>query len=259
MTICITAICDNYKTLVLASDSMLTSPMLEFEQPTKKMTPLSSHCIAMTAGNALAHTELFNSVRCSIEVLKSPPVSQIVEKIKACYQLIRKREICERILKPKGFDGFEEFWQAQRIMQPDISMNIQFEINSYDYELSIITAGISNDRAQVYSIEDPGTSQCYDSIGFHAIGSGFPHAINALTARVCHQNLPLEEVFMIVYEAKKMAERAPGVGLKSNFTIINDKKITNISEEAIDKLPPIYEKWLRKDEDWKKELESTII
>ena len=105
----------------------------------------------------------------------------------------------------------------------------------------------------------PGTSQCYDSIGFQAIGSGFPHAINTLTARICHQDLPLEEVFMIVYEAKKMAERAPGVGRKSNFTIITNKKITNISEEKIDKLPPIYEKWLRKDEDWKKELESTII
>ncbi len=259
MTICIAAICDSYKTLVLASDSMLTSPMIEFEQPTKKMTELGSHCIAMTAGNALAHTELFNSVRCSIEVLKSPPISKIVEKIKECYQLIRKREICEIILKPKGFNGFEEFWQAQRIMLPDISMKIQFQIDNYDYGLSIITAGISNNLAQIHNIEDPGTSQCYDSIGFHTIGSGSPHAINTLTARVCHQNLPLEEVFMIVYEAKKMAERAPGVGLKSNFTIINDKKITNISEEAVDKLPPIYEKWLRKDEAWKKELKSTII
>ncbi len=259
MTICIAAICDNYKTLVLASDSMLTSPMIEFEQPTKKMTELGIHCIAMTAGNALAHTELFNSVRCSIEALKSPPVSKIVEKIKECYQTIRKREICERLLNPRGFDGFKDFYQAQRILQSEIATKIQFQIDTYDYGLSIITAGVSNDMAQIYSIVDPGTSQCYDSIGFHTIGSGFPHAINTLTARVCHQDLSLEEVFMIVYEAKKMAERAPGVGHKSNFTIINNKKIRNISEEAIDKLPPIYEKWVRKDEDWKKELESTII
>ncbi len=261
MTICIAAICENYSGLVLASDSMLTNPYLplEFEQPTKKMTQLSDLCIAMTAGNAVAHTELFNDVQCQIKQLKTPSVNEIVDKIKRCYQNIRKREICERILVPRGFDDFADFYQAQRVIHADITMKIQYEIDSYDYGLSIIVAGISGGKARIYYILDPGTSQCYDSIGFHTIGSGSPHAINTLTARGCHQALSLEEVLMIVYEAKTMAERAPGVGKITNLTIIKDNKVKDLSDDEIDKLPEIYEKWLRKEENWKNEIKSTIL
>ncbi len=39
--------------------------------------------------------------------------------------------------------------------------------------------------------------------------------MNTLVARGCNQETPLEDALLIVYEAKKMAEKAPGVG----FTI----------------------------------------
>ncbi|MEE9355563.1 MAG: hypothetical protein V3U75_08235 [Methylococcaceae bacterium] len=62
MTICIAGICENGLSLILASDAMLTNEGLsiEFEHPTKKMTCLSDCCIALTAGDALAYTEVFN-------------------------------------------------------------------------------------------------------------------------------------------------------------------------------------------------------
>lgn len=261
MTICIAAICNDYSGLVLASDSMLTNPYLslEFEQPTKKMTQLSDLCFALTAGNAVAHTELFNAVQGEIKKLKTPSISEIVGEIKKCYQSIRKREICERILIPRGFDSFDEYYQAQRLIHADITMKIQYEIDNYDYGLSIIASGISEEKAQIFYISDPGTSQCYDSIGFHTIGSGSPHAINTLTARGCHQALSLEDVLVIVYEAKKMAERAPGVGRITNLTVIKDNKAEYLSNDKIDKLSEIYEKWLRKENNWKNEIKRTIL
>ena len=95
MTICLAAICDNGSRLVVASDSMITNPALsiEFEHLTKKMTELSDRCVALTAGDALAHTELFNSVQDEIEKLKSPTLKNIISKIKECYQEIRKRDL----------------------------------------------------------------------------------------------------------------------------------------------------------------------
>ena len=105
MTICIAGICEKSSSIILASDSMITNPGLsiEFEHPTKKMTFLSESCIALTAGDALAHTELFNIALYEICQLREPSINKIVEKIKECYQNIRHKEIAEKNFKTKRF------------------------------------------------------------------------------------------------------------------------------------------------------------
>ncbi len=260
MTICISVICDNSSKLIVASDSMLTNEMLsiQFEHLTKKMTELSNKCIALTAGDALAHTELFNAVQCEIDRLKEPSILKIVATVKECYQGIRKRVICERILKPRGFNDFDEFYHAHRFVDSDIVKSIQFEVDRYDYGLQIIISGISGGKAHIFSISDPGTSNCFNSIGFHAIGSGLPHAINTLIARGCHQEMSLEETLLIVYEAKKLAERAPGVGIKTNIAIIHKKGITLLPQERLNILKEIYDKWVRKEQSWLEETQSFL-
>jgi len=92
MTICIAAICERSTSLVLAADAMVTSHRLslEFEHPKRKMTPLSDNCVALTAGDALAHTELFDAAAKEIRALKEPAIAEIVEKITECYQSVRK-------------------------------------------------------------------------------------------------------------------------------------------------------------------------
>lgn len=261
MTICIAAICEKGSSVVLATDSMLTNEALsiEFEHPTKKMTRLSDSCIALTAGDALAHTELFDIVREEIIKLKAPSAPEIVGKIKECYQRIRKREIKEKILNPRGFSDFEDFYKAQQVLNPDIVMTIQNQIDSYDYGLEILVAGRSGNTAHIYGISDPGTSKCFDAIGFHAIGSGQPHAINTLIARGCHQDTSLQEALLIVYEAKKIAEKAPGVGANiTDICIMTPKGIIEFPRNKIDQLHEIYERWLRRESNWASDLGALL-
>jgi len=231
MTICIAAICQQRSSLVLASDSMLTSSALsiQFEHPTKKMARLSDSCIALTAGDALAHTELFNAVQGQVARLKAPSIPEIVSRIKECYQAMREGEILERILNPSGFRGFEEFYNAHRILHSDVIFTKQSQIDNYDYGLEILVAGVSGDNiAHIYGISNPGTSQCFDAIGFHAIGSGLPHAMTTLIGRGCYQETPLKEALLIVYEAKKMAEKAPGVGANiTDLCIMSPEELPN--------------------------------
>jgi len=261
MTICIAAICEQGSNLVLATDSMITSEALsvQFEHPTKKMTHLSESCIALTAGDALAHTELFNMVQGKITKLKAPSVVEIVDKIKECYQHIRKSEMNEKILSPRGFDGFEDFYRAQKVLHPDVVVMIQSQIDGYDYGLGILVAGISEGTAHIYGITDPGTSKCYDAIGFHAIGSGLPHAINTLIARGCNQGISLGEALLIVYEAKKMAEKAPGVGTSiTDICVMNSKGVTEFPRDKLSELHKTYEGWVRKEPDWASELDALL-
>lgn len=71
MTICIGAICDNKSKVIVASDRMITAsyPPVEFEHGIPKMEKISNTCVALTAGSALAHTELFRDAKLEISQL----------------------------------------------------------------------------------------------------------------------------------------------------------------------------------------------
>jgi hypothetical protein len=262
VTVCIASICKEGKALVLASDCMITSTSLSlnFEHAGKKMSPLSG-CVALTAGDALAYTELFNLANIEVEKLKQPSVAEVVTKIKDCYQTIRKNEVVERILNPCGFSSIDDFYKIQRSLVPETAARIQAKIENYNHDLSIIIAGMANGNAHIYEVLNPGTSRCFDSIGFDVIGSGLPHAMNTLVGRSCNQETPLGEALLIVYEAKKMAEKAPGVGANiTDMCIIDADDIYMLPRDKIDgELYSIYEKWRAgNDMTWKSEIQSFI-
>ena len=260
MTICIGVICGQGSTLVLATDTMVTNQSLaiEFEPPAKKVTRLSDTCVALTAGDALAHTELFNAVQQELTRLKAPSVLDVVAQIKECYQEIRKREIYERILNPRGFDDFKAYYEAQRFLNENTIMMIQGQIERYDYGLEILVAGISDGVAHIYGISDPGTSNCFDAIGFNAIGSGLPHALNTLIARGCNPETSLQEALLIVYEAKKMAEKAPGVGTVTDMCIVDSGGIRDFSRDILEALNEIYERWIRERPSWGDDMDAFL-
>lgn len=263
MTVCIAAICDDGESLVLASDCMVTSPslLLNFEHNCKKMSQLAG-CIALTAGDALAYSELFGMANKEIEKLKSPSVEEVVVKLKECYQTIRMIEIEERILIPSGFKNIHHFHERQNILLKEIVVGLQKRIETYDHGLSIIIAGMTDDVAHIHEVSNPGTSRCFDSIGFHVIGTGQPHAINALVSRGCNQETGLGDAIMMVYDAKRMAERAPGVGSGvTDMCIVHNGKIYPLLREKIDnELYRIYEsKWrYGGDSSWKDDMENFL-
>jgi len=260
VTICIAAACERGKNIILASDSMITSPGLsvQFEHPGRKITSLSHQCMALTAGDALAHTELFNEVTAYLKKLRDPSVSEIVETIKKRYKKIRRKTIIETILAPRGFDDFEAFYGVQQGLAGDVGLRIQAEIDGYNYGLSILIGGISGGKAHIYGITDPGTSQCFDSINFNAIGSGLPHTVNSLIARNCHVNLPLNEALMIVSEAKIMAEKAPGVGKETDMCIMKEDKTIYIPRSSFNDIRDIYGLWVKNDTSWEMKLNALL-
>ena len=252
MTICLAVTCENSSNVVLAADTMVTNDALsiEFEHPGKKITRLSETCVALTAGDALAYTEMFNAVQQEICRLRDSTVAEIVETIKTCFQRIRRKEIVERILQPRGFPSFEAFYENQRHLIGEVAYGIQGAIDGYDYGLQIIVAGTTAYEAHVYGVGDPGTSKCFDAINFHAIGSGLPHAVNMLIGRGINSQMSLQEAILVVYEAKLAAEKAPGVGNVTDMAIIGPGAFVDIPRKEIENLKPILQLWNRQD-DWK--------
>jgi len=259
MTICIAAMCDKGSALVLAADRAVTSSLsIEFEHPGKKMTLLSKGCYALTSGDALAYTELFEEVRDEIAMQKSPSM-KVLSKIKSCYQRRRRDAIAENYLIPRGFEDFNDYYKAQKQLFPEMIMAIQNQIDNYNFQLEILLAGVSNGTAHIYHIGDPGVSRCWDVLGYHAIGSGLPHAFYTFISRNCNQDMPLEEVLLITYEAKKMAEKAPGVGSNAtDMCVMDSSGVYLIQNEQIKELEPVYSKWAKMDPAWKEDMHAFI-
>ena len=247
MTVCIAALCENSSQVVLVADRMITSGLaIQFEHPlTRKVTSLSKNCLALTAGDALAFTELFNDVLRVTSNRRFTAVEEFVEVIKNSYQELRKKQIVERILRPWGFDSFEDFYTAHghgRLPDP-LVFGITSQITDHDYGLQILVGGITFQDAHIYSIEDPGTSHCFDSIGFHVIGMGTNLALSSLIASKCHAEMSMPDVLMRVMDAKLTAENAPGVGRQTDVSVILNDGVASLRNGQMKQLKSYCRKW----------------
>lgn len=254
MTICVASIYGNGQGVIMVADAMLTSDALaiQFEQKTPKIIPLTDKCMVATAGDALRPVELIERAMPEIEKAKSPTVSEIVRCLERCYKQMRHDKITTEILERRGIENLEVFYQMQRQMIPDVAMTIQSEIDGYDWGgsgLDLLIGGMDSKGAHIHQLSNPGSSLPFDAIGYQAIGSGLPHAMTTFIANNYHSSMSLERALLIAYEAKKVSEKAPGVGSQiTNISIISDKGHKDMTEEHVTRLEEVYKLKLKNQE-----------
>jgi hypothetical protein len=241
MTICIGAICDNAQKIVIASDRMITAsyPSIEFEHALPKIEILSPRCVALTAGSALAHTELFKVVKGHITSLSNPSVNLITEKVKESFVEQRMNKANEKILKPRGLD-IKTFYRVQAQLPHDVFLKLDYQIEKMNLGLVILICGVDLDGCHLHYIRDPGVSECFDALGYCSIGSGDIHATSNFIFRELSALTPLNEAIYTVYEGKRLAEHAPGVGKITDMLILDAKGITRFDDNDFTILKSIY-------------------
>jgi 20S proteasome alpha/beta subunit len=239
VTVCIAAICEEGSKVVVVSDKMLTAGDLEFEHPGSKIIKLGASCVAMTAGSGLRHIELMKGVKKEVEKLAAAEIEQIAEKVKEEYQAVRLKRAEELYLRPRGLK-LQQYHRGE-LPSPDITMTLDHQIRSYDFDLDIIVAGVDREGAHIFAIYNPGTFECFDAIGYHAIGSGLRHATFNLIERGHSHTAKLCEAMWAVFEGKKKAERAPGVGKESDFAVVENGAVWYFDKATTGALEGLYE------------------
>jgi hypothetical protein len=243
MTICIATICDGGRKAIVISDRMITagSPLnIKFEPKIRKSGELSPNCMALTSGSALAHMDLFRNVKERLSKAKDLAIGEIAECVKEEFRNQRIRRAEELHLRPRGLD-MQSFYANLAKLPAEFSMMIDNNIQNQRYELDIIITGIDkNGEAHIYSVVDPGVSECFDGLGFNAIGSGTSHAISTFTYHLYTPDFPLERALYIALVAKKNAERAPGVGDQTDIFIMTTEGIKELSEDQVAALEALY-------------------
>ena len=211
MTVCIAALCDDATKVVIAADRMLTGSDVEFEQDIRKFEPITSECAALSAGSALEKVDLIRSCRVEVSTARSPTISDIVSSIKNCYVTLRVQRAEELHLKPIGLT-LNDFLRAQGQLAPDVVLRQTHNIENERLGVSLLIAGVDSSGGHIYLVTDPGTSSCYDAVGFCAIGSGEHHAELAFIRSNFSESFTLRKALFLAYRGKRDAETAPGVG-----------------------------------------------
>src|SRR5215472_11485220 len=103
MTVCIAAVCDGGKSVVVAADRMFTAPApmnMEFETSEKKIESLATGCVAMSSGNSAYATEIIAGTLVGLAGAQQPLMSVVAERVKDAYISVRMTKVREQILVP---------------------------------------------------------------------------------------------------------------------------------------------------------------
>jgi len=244
MTICIAAICESGRSLVALADKMITysaPPYHQFEHPKPKIHELTKNTIFMTSGSALLPSVYIRLIQTMLsQQTNIGSIRDIAEIAKEAYKFLRTNIITDRILGKYGITWGEFKNVINERGLGDLYYKILGEIEDFRVELEAIIAGIDSSGVHIFLIENPGELSSFDDIGYTAIGSGEYHAIRSFIENDYSIDFPLEKALYVIYEAKKYAECAPGVGESTDIVVINHKGIKKIDKNIFSMLDTVY-------------------
>lgn len=222
MTICIASICNieenssKYSPAIVFCADRLVSSSINFEHGNPKIKFISGRCIIMEAGDGttsdmIIDKDIMNADSSDLNV------AEIAEMINDNIIELKKDKIEQKALSDFGltFDKISKGAIKGELLSylvrkiEEVKENIQLEF---------IIAGMDKDgTAQLYKVSDNEGIQCYNSVGFVAIGVGTPLSLLELTKSSHNNYITLNEAVFKTYSAKKGAEKVTGVGKKTDL------------------------------------------
>lgn len=217
---------------------------LQFEQQMRKVESISQNFVALTAGDALGHTEIIRGAAQEITQLSQPSASDVASRVEAHFIRCRQRLAENSVLRRVGLD-YATFLEQQRSLSPELVSALMSEYQSVELGVELLIGGVDSTGAHLYLVSDPGITDCFDSIGYAAIGSGLPHAESFLAEADYSPNISLNRAIWLGYVAKRRSERAPGVGSKYTDVVVIDEEqgVRFLDEPTLRSLNSIYQQY----------------
>lgn len=263
MTVCVAAIYENNAVLG-AADRMITSGgHIEFQPPQPKIWPITSAITAMVADDISVHAAIHQEILGVVNerIQKEPQnwwkVKDIADLYCQSYHRLRSKAAADVVLSPFGLN-LDTFIKRQQEMTKEFIDDVSYRLKKYEFGgASTIIAGIDAEGPHIYTVND-GNVSCKDRIGFAVIGVGYWHAASHLMFSGHSRNNSGERTLLLVHQAKRKSEVAPGVGRETDMFLAGPRLGTFfwITKEWIDQLDKIYESYLRQNARLNKKVEG---
>lgn len=214
MTVCIAAICDaengSGKKIVFCADRQI-SVGIQFEGGMPKIQKFTENCYIMDSTNDSLRSDLIiertKERLGNIEFLEIKKVVEILceecEKVKT--EQIQKELLWKYNALPSNL----------KVNPSDLLPYINQQLDNYDYDLSceFLVFGLESPQiAHIYRIDENGMEKLLDNLAFAMIGGGGQLALLEITKYPYSIEIPSVEAIARVHFAKRLAERAIGVG-----------------------------------------------
>jgi 20S proteasome alpha/beta subunit len=215
MTVCIAAICDDGKSAVVAADRMIVFNgygSLQFEGTQSKIVPLSARVFIGATGTFSEAEDVISRVKRSAGNLDVLTVSEIAEKVRFHREEMRTEHIEKTILNRLTGGGIGVFRNLIASSTSVVLTDIYNQVRGFRLEQHFFVVGIDNAGAHIHTIDDSGLSASASAAGCAAIGSGNTMAMLSLARNSYKRSFGIADAVYLVYEAKRSAEMAYGVG-----------------------------------------------
>jgi hypothetical protein len=251
MTICIAAICELGNAIVTASDRELGVGFTSAEFEDAKIMPLfkganPGHWVIAISGTVSHATEVLGAVRLMESELESREWYEIQSILQKAYRKVRLSKAEGEILAARGWTLEKFISEGAKLLPPTTYANMDTRLALYDLEASLILAGYGGVGAEGYAsiltVRNPGIVTDHTKLGFWCIGSGSTLAQTSMFNRDYSWSFSVEKAAYMVYEAKRNAERATGVGTKeTDIAVITPKGAGRIVPKDVEGLKSIYD------------------
>jgi len=240
MTVCLAALCENGRTVVVAADRMVTfGGIIEFEHTVPKMTPTTSLAMVMVAGDTLLGTELAQTVAAQVRGT-TPSINTIAVALGQEFQAIRRREMEVEILVPRALD-LNSYYGAHASLNGQIVVGLDHNLTQFSLGVELLLGGVDEEGSHIYSISNPNQVRCHDIIGHGAVGSGAIHALQSMIGFRHDATARLGETVFRAYASKRRSEAAPGVGRDTDLAIVSEHGIRRLSDDELKNMSSILD------------------
>lgn len=219
MTVCISALSNDRKKAIAVSDTMITASIpIQYEFETKEVNKIHKICdyfYISIAGDALSGSMIVSNLRNKIkehDCEKENKFPTLLNLLKDTYVDFRLNRICELCLLPRGLKTLQDYYNMQTRLTPAVHQQIENQLLSFNLGVEMIITGYDGNECHIYTISHPNVLVCHDSLGYATIGSGAPHSHYYLIGSEYKKSEDISKVKVIILEAKKRAQVAPGVG-----------------------------------------------
>jgi 20S proteasome alpha/beta subunit len=247
MTVCVAAICDNGKTIILVSDRMIGPGFIESEPNINKVVKLHSQWWLLFAGDDIS--PVFDIIDYAKEAIKKKHAEKnrrpddpaqlqtVMDAVRESYEKKRMEQAESLYLRPIGWNiATFNASAGGPICLPDFG-EIKAKIADYVLNIELIVAGFSEGTAYVFSLvgREGAIVNRHDLPGFYSIGSGGTGAVFMLYYRDMSYKTIAREAIYYAMEAKLFGEQASGVGEDTDFYIAKvDGTFITLSEDTIE-------------------------
>lgn len=208
---------------IIMTDRMITAGDVEYEPAQLKVSFMTDQTSILIAGDYSVHAQALHDTGRQLRTRTPATPNDIALMYGRAIQAIKQRQAEDIYLAPLRLNT-DTFIAQQREMSDSFVSRITDQLQGYEgSEVGAIVVGSDEDGVHLYEVDSKGIVDCFDAVGFAAVGIGAHHARTYLM-QVGHTSAAtFYPALGAAFSAKKFAELAPGVGKATDIHLVLQK------------------------------------